>query len=138
MSTDNISRARRHLDAHGVMYEVFNNGQHLRVRHKGMVFDFWPSTGKWSEGKTQNTLYAKLGIPEETAPPRAPKRILARYKSTCSCGVSVKPGEAIDYDPGTRKTVGCRTCGFTGEDPAPGDWGGGMSDDDYPIFHEDT
>jgi hypothetical protein len=137
MSTDNIARARAHLDKHRVMHEVFNGGQHLKIRHKGEAIDFWPSTGKWSGGKTQNTLYAYLGIPEETAPARASRRITARYKSTCSCGTSVQPGEDIEWDPGTRLTVGCRTCSYTGEDPAPGDHGdGGFSDEDYPIFHD--
>jgi len=34
----------------GIKFESFNSGNHLYVAER---FDFWPSTGKWIERKTQ-------------------------------------------------------------------------------------
>lgn len=31
----------------GIAYEVKNGGAHLIVKHRGLVVDFWPGTGKW-------------------------------------------------------------------------------------------
>ncbi len=61
------------------------------------------------------------------------RRIVAKYRSTCTCGTPVYPGDTIDYNPEFGETVGCQTCRFTGEDPSDG-----YDPDDldlYPIFH---
>jgi hypothetical protein len=31
----------------GIDHEVFNNGQHIVIRHEGNRYDAWPSTGLW-------------------------------------------------------------------------------------------
>jgi hypothetical protein len=31
----------------GVEFESKNRGAHLIVRHRDMIVDFWPGTGKW-------------------------------------------------------------------------------------------
>jgi hypothetical protein len=65
------------------------------------------------------------------------RRLTAKKTSRCSCGCYVHEGDALDWDVDSRRTVGCRACNFTGEDPAPGDHGdGGFGDDDYQIFHD--
>jgi hypothetical protein len=76
---------RRTLDASKVMYEVFNGGMHLKIRHGGRVIDFWPTTGKWSgdgkKGTEPRTLFEMLKVAKGEPPPvdlpRPPARVSA-------------------------------------------------------------
>ena len=55
------------LRAAGVEFESKNGGAHLIVTQGGMVFDFWPGTGKWCQRGTADyqrgvfSLLARLG-----------------------------------------------------------------------------
>lgn len=51
------------LRKHGVSFEVRNDGAHLLVKHptkRGVVFDFWPGTGKFHEHRTND--YSQRGV----------------------------------------------------------------------------
>jgi len=45
--SSNLEKSKKILDDLGVDYQEYNMGIHLKV--KGI--DFWPSTGKWIDGK---------------------------------------------------------------------------------------
>jgi hypothetical protein len=42
-------------------------------------------------------------------------RITARKTSPCKCGEWIHRGDKIDWNPRTRRTIGCEFCNFTGE-----------------------
>lgn len=61
----------------------------------------------------------------------------AAKRSRCLCGTWVRPGARIRWDRVSRTTVGCPACHMTGDDPSgEGGYRGGLTADDYPIFHE--
>ena len=41
-------------------------------------------------------------------------RIEASFPGTCSCGRSILPGSEVDYNPDSKKIIGCQGCEFTG------------------------
>lgn len=47
----NLENSTRILKEHGIPFETYNNGIHLKVG----PFDFWPSTGLYMHSKTQKT-----------------------------------------------------------------------------------
>jgi hypothetical protein len=48
-------------------------------------------------------------------------RIIAKLRTKCKCGQWISPSTEIDFDINSRTTIGCVTCGFSGQEIDPPD-----------------
>jgi hypothetical protein len=62
--------------------------------------------------------------------------IVAKKTSPCDCGAWAHPGDAITWDPETRRTTRCPACSDECPDPEAHPMATWASDEDYPIFHD--
>ena len=58
-----IENVVREFKRRGYIYDILNQGIHIRIYHSGLVFEVYPTTGKWYiqnsnvKGKTILSLY---------------------------------------------------------------------------------
>ena len=51
LSTENVVRE---FKRRGYIYDILNQGIHIRVYHSGLVFEVYPTTGTWYVQNVQN------------------------------------------------------------------------------------
>lgn len=48
----NRDEGARLVQEAGYDHDVKNNGAHIIIRHAGVVWDYWPGTGRWQERRS--------------------------------------------------------------------------------------